>query len=426
MKKTLLLLFILSTINIYSQITVTATVVNPSCFFENGTVTITAVGGIAPYTFAFALSGNPSNNPTVSPSGTYTIANLVQGVYDVVVTDSNQASSAITFIITNPTQMNAIVTATTTVSCFGAADGSLSVTATGGVPPYAYSYTLIGGSSSAPSSSNTFNGLTSGNYEVRIDDANGCILQLVYTMTQPVELVATYDVFGQDIFVFPTGGTSPYQYSLDSGPFQSSNSFSNLQTGNYTIDVKDANNCTFTLVSIVNVPAPLFNGNNTPVSIAPPSGSTLADIVLAGNNIRWYGAAVGFRGTANRRNNQTSELPSNTVIVYGTTYYASQTVNGFESQLRLAVTAVNPSLSNENFTLRELKYFPNPVQNTFTVSNSKIIDTITITDIYGKIIVSKKINSLNSEIDLSGLLTGMYFAKINSENQEKVIKIIKE
>jgi mono/diheme cytochrome c family protein len=43
-----------------------------------------------------------------------------------------------------------------------------------------------------------------------------------------------------------TGGKQPYQYSMDGNTFGTSASFASLAAGNYTITVKDANNCTST------------------------------------------------------------------------------------------------------------------------------------------------------------------------------------
>ncbi|MCZ2460244.1 MAG: T9SS type A sorting domain-containing protein, partial [Chitinophagales bacterium] len=62
---------------------------------------------------------------------------------------------------------------------------------------------------------------------------------------------------------------------------------------------------------------------------APASVLTVSDLVATGQNIQWYSSASG--GTA---------LPGNTALVNGQHYYASQTVNGCESILRLDVQVI--------------------------------------------------------------------------------------
>ena len=55
---------------------------------------------------------------------------------------------------------------------------------------------------------------------------------------------------------------------------------------------------------------------------------TIANLAGSGTGIKWYAAPTGG-----------SSLAASTALVNGTTYYGSQTVNGVESSIRLAVTA---------------------------------------------------------------------------------------
>lgn len=68
---------------------------------------------------------------------------------------------------------------------------------------------------------------------------------------------------------------------------------------------------------------------------------TVADLTTtSGSNIKWYATSIGG-----------SALATSTVLVNGTTYYASQTVNGVESATRLAVTAtVAPCITAPSVT----------------------------------------------------------------------------
>lgn len=84
------------------------------------------------------------------------------------------------------------------------------------------------------------------------------------------------------------------------------------------------------------------------------------------------------------------------------------------------------TLSNENFTFNNFKSFPNPVKNSLTISNASPIETIEISSLLGQKMISKKVNDIQTEIDLSQLSNGIYFVKVTSQGNEKTIKIVKE
>lgn len=91
-----------------------------------------------------------------------------------------------------------------------------------------------------------------------------------------------------------------------------------------------------------------------------------------------------------------------------------------------ATTTVVNNLSNDSFHFNHLNFFPNPVKNSLTISNSSTIDEVEITSILGQKMISKKVNNLQAEINLSELSNGVYFVKVSSESQEKTFKIVKE
>ena len=83
-------------------------------------------------------------------------------------------------------------------------------------------------------------------------------------------------------------------------------------------------------------------------------------------------------------------------------------------------------LSTNQFELNDLRLFPNPVKNVVSISNSSTIGTVAITSVLGQEILRKKVNDLQTEIDLSSFANGIYFVKVTSNEQEKIIKIVKE
>jgi hypothetical protein len=84
------------------------------------------------------------------------------------------------------------------------------------------------------------------------------------------------------------------------------------------------------------------------------------------------------------------------------------------------------TLANEDVVFANFSYYPNPVQNLLTLANDSLIDEISVTTILGQQILVKKVNSLQTEVDLSLLSKGVYFVKVLAEGLEKTVKILKE
>jgi subtilisin-like proprotein convertase family protein len=150
-------------------------------------------------------------------------------------------------IIENSLAASAAITQN--IDCHNANNATVTVTATGGTAPLEYA--LNGGSFQ---SSNIFENLAPGAYTAEVMDATGfTITTNDVTVSNPAAITASATVMDDDITVDASGGTGTLQYSLDGGPFQSSNVFENLPNGGYTITVQDENGCTETVMATVSV-----------------------------------------------------------------------------------------------------------------------------------------------------------------------------
>jgi hypothetical protein len=385
-----------------------APILTSTVIIDKQTVSVTALGGIAPYQYSFDNGVNYIN------SNTYTYA--IPGNYNFLVRDAYGCAVNQTFVIPATSTLN-LTTTNTNALCSTLQYGTITATATGGQAPY--SYAIDGGVGQV---SGNFSDVFSGSHVVTVKDALGDTKNTTVIITAPPALNNSTVAVNQIITVTASGGTPPYRYSLDGVNYDANNTFAQ-PVADYTTFVLDANGC-FTTYSFYKTPAPIIIGEPV-VKLAP--GKTLADIVVKGDNIKWYANAGAPTSRLSKTSKKTAEtpLPLTTVLENGKTYYASQTIDGFESKQRLSVTVNLTTLATEDFVLTNFEYSPNPVKNILSISNAAIIDEIAITSELGKSILTKKINTLSSEIDLSGLSNGVYFLKVKSEGKEKTVKILK-
>ena len=134
------------------------------------------------------------------------------------------------------------------ISCNGESTGELSVSASGGVPPYQYS--INGGT---PQSSPEFIGLTAGVYSVQLIDSNGNTASVNQTLMEPeaLSVVITKEnaTTGQgcqngEATAIVGGGTPPYTYlwSASAGN-QTTETATNLPAATHVVTITDANGC---------------------------------------------------------------------------------------------------------------------------------------------------------------------------------------
>ena len=203
--------------------------------FATGSATANTSGGTPGYTYLWQdFSTSATDN------------NLTVGTYTVLITDANGCSLVDTAVITSINPLTSTQTVSN-ISCFGAGNGTATVTPSGGTSPYTYAWSPTGGNSATASN------LTAGTYTCTITDANGCITTATVTITQPPQLTATSSSSniscngGSDGSgtITPAGGTPGYTYSWT--PSGGTNSTANnLAAGTYTVTATDANGCIIT------------------------------------------------------------------------------------------------------------------------------------------------------------------------------------
>ena len=219
------------TINEPGALQGSATSTDASCHGTcDGTANASATGGTAPYTFAW------DNGDTQAAT-----TGLCAGSYSVTITDANGCVVVTSITVAEPTLLTASGT-TSDASCAGVCDGSATVSANGGIAPYAYVWTS-GGTGA------TETGLCAGTHDVTVTDANGCVTVVSLTVNEPSALQASassvdatcHGTCDGSALVNATGGTAPYTYAWSSGSVAAAET--GLCAGSYSVTVTDANGC---------------------------------------------------------------------------------------------------------------------------------------------------------------------------------------
>ena len=166
---------------------------------------------------------------------------------------------------------------TTNLSCSLANDGSINLSAIGGVSPLSYVW-------SNGSTTQDISNLSSGYYNVTVTDAVGQTESSTFYISEPSPIIITYTVNSTSqagfsdgsIFTTVSGGTAPYSFSWQgpNGYSASTQDIQNLIAGTYIFYVIDDNGCS-ELFSIV-----VGEGQLTPLQV----NAVTSDIDCFGNN----------------------------------------------------------------------------------------------------------------------------------------------
>ncbi|AEA42124.1 T9SS type A sorting domain-containing protein [Fluviicola taffensis] len=85
-----------------------------------------------------------------------------------------------------------------------------------------------------------------------------------------------------------------------------------------------------------------------------------------------------------------------------------------------------PKVSKDNISLSwSVNAYPNPAEDMVFIQSSEEITRITLRDVLGKEILSKKINDMNTSISISNYASGYYILDVNSQAGVKSINLIK-
>ncbi len=262
-----------------------------NCFGgATGNVSATGSGGVAPYTYLWPALGNS----TLS-----SVSGVSAGTYSVTITDANNCTFIQSVVVNQPTLLS--LTSTITPATCGNANGTATVTATGGTTPYTYNWSN-GGTTASTS------GLGNGTHTVTVTDFNGCVATRTVNITNipgPTAVSGNTSLAGCNLnngtytVTGVTGGTPAYSYSVDG--VATTSVTTGLGAGTHNILVSDANGCTYTTTFSINTANGPTSANvvTTNASCGSANGSATVTTVTGGTAPYVYSFNGGAFGAPN-------------------------------------------------------------------------------------------------------------------------------
>ncbi|MDX2172300.1 MAG: gliding motility-associated C-terminal domain-containing protein [Bacteroidota bacterium] len=219
----------------------------PICGLCNGGSTVSAIGGIAPYTYTWSSGSNLA-----------TSNGLCAGLYQITIDDNLGCQTTQTIIINNSSGITGETQTINNEQCFGSCNGSATVLAVGGTAPITYNWL-------GPVVSNSvITNLCGGTYFLQMTDAVGCIRNTSITINSAIQLTVTPNITAPScgltngtISVVVSGGAPAYSYTwVPSGI--TTPTLNNIGIGTYTINVTDTSPCTqSSIFTISNLTGPV-------------------------------------------------------------------------------------------------------------------------------------------------------------------------
>lgn len=237
-----------------AELLLTNTYVDVSCYGGNdGAINLTVTGGIPAYNYTW------TNSLGAVVGTSQDLLTLVADIYSVEVVDNNGCIANLTQEIIQPNLPISTTTDVVDVLCFGENTGEIDLTASGGTPPFSFSWT------SGQTTEDILN-MLAGTYGYTVIDNNGCIetgsavidqplapLDVTFTITD----VNCYGESNGSIDLTVTGGTAPYTFTWTNSTYSLSytqEDLINFVADSYRFEVTDANGCTFADTLEINQP----------------------------------------------------------------------------------------------------------------------------------------------------------------------------
>ncbi len=214
---------------------------------STGAADLTVTGGTSAYSFLWDDAGASTSED---------LTGLMAGTYNVDITDANGCTASAAVTVTEPTAIAITVDGTTNPTGCGVADGTASVTVSGGTISGAYTYSWSDGGTYTSSVEDPID-MPAGSIQLTVTDDNGCVETTTVSLSDPngptitvdgasstLALLCNGDANGDiQIDVVLNGGATSATYLWDDAGATTTEDLSGVGAGTYSVTVTDNNSC---------------------------------------------------------------------------------------------------------------------------------------------------------------------------------------
>lgn len=404
---------------------------NVSCHgFQDGGLTANISGGVTPYSYLWSNSGATSS-----------VNNLSGGTYSVTITDANGATVVDSGTVSEPAALSVTTTVVNHVSFNGASDGKAYVSASGGTAPYTYNW------NSGIPPIDTASGLSAGNYQVTVSDANGCSavdsVNLIVLSNHLPKLVITEIMYNAaesgtdtteyiEILNADTTKVALNGFSFPNGVTHTFGALDSIAVGDYAIIAYDSsafrNRYGFD-ADFIWTSGGLSNSGEL-IVLANQFGQAIDSVDFDDASPWPFGSSAGEPDgggasiellDSNLNNMLGQNWISSPIAVQGKIINGLQ-VYGSPGSGPLAVGLNSVASKVEN----DIIYYPNPSKGQLIVEvNQREIEAnnllLEIYTLNGKKVYERQLLAEKELLNLNSLSNGVYFIRIQSQTQKLII-----
>lgn len=275
--------------SIYGEPIVLADITPTTCELASGSIILSTAAGQT------VINDWQWGDGATSPNRT----GLAEGTYSVTATDANNCQFSASYVIESVNSLALNGTVTDATNCDEPGNGSISLSASGGNPPYLFEW------ADGPTG-DVRTALSAGHYEVALSDQDGCTLIQTYTVASTASDLNLSATITDDcenrgegaIITTVTGGQAPYTYQWGLFSTATTADLLDITAGRYLLAVTDAVGCTQSAIyTVTNHNLPDIEATLSPTSCGQAQGSISLVITNQPNPdptaFQWADGAMG-------------------------------------------------------------------------------------------------------------------------------------